>query len=250
MTGNLRGGVTAVAVAISVLSGPCLHAIASEIPVTDSNANHGQFTDVLERARAGVPEAQFAIAALLEHNCIDQTSVGAPSAFTWYALAAENGHVASALKVAKHDLLSGEQDASPSRGIELLQKMVKKGEPYSKWLLARELDRGVFVNRDASMAKRLLIEADEAGISDAAFYLAAIHAKAGDSQEALRWYERAADLGNVAAMRILARIYLYGKFAGVETEVDKQRYQVLMSAAENATIERDREREEYDPCVF
>jgi len=202
----------------------------------------------LERARAGVPEAQFAIAALLEHNCIDQSSVGAPSAFSWYVLAAENGHVASALKVVDYDLYSGEQDARPSRGIEILQIMEEKGEPGAKWRLARELDRGDFVDRDTNRAKRLLIEVDEAGISDAAFYLAAIHAKAGDSQEALRWYERAADLGKVAAMRILARIYLYGNFAGVETEVDKQRYQVLMSAAEKATTKRDREREAYDPC--
>jgi len=250
MSCALRRGVLLVISTLLFFSILCARVIGSEEPAGDSPSVPEQFMEVLERARAGVPDAQFAIAVLLENHCIEQIAVGSLAKFSWYVLAAENGHLASALKVAEYDLSSGEQDADPSRGVALLQDLVEKREPNAKWRLARELDQGVFVDRDTDRAKRLLVEAAEAGISDAAFYLAGMHSKARESREAIRWYEKATELGNMAAMRILARIYLYGKFAGVETEVDKQRYQFLISAAETASIERDREREGYDPCAL
>lgn len=250
MKRSLRRGVLP---AIAIMLFSSVHGgrvLGSEDHAGEPASGPARYSEVLERARAGEPDAQFAIAVLLEYNCIDRSAAGGLSNFSWYILAADNGHAASALKVAEYDLYSGEPDAEPLRGIEALQKFVDKGEPKAKERLARELDRGVFVDRDIDRAKRLFVEAAEAGISDAAYYLAGMHAEAGESEEAIRWFEKAVELGNVAAMRVLARIYLYGTFAGVETEIDKPRYRFLISAAENATIARDREREAYEPCVF
>ena len=165
-----------------------------------------------ERAEAGDPKAQHALAKLLW--------IGLPgprddrAAFDWCAKSNAQGYVPATVMLSGFYSTGIGVEVNNTRSIELLEVAVKEGSPEAMNLLGATYDHGLGVERDRSKALELWRSAAQLGNADAQCSLGSELIKSADRSEVsegVRWLRAAADQGNYSAHSVLADLYENGK---------------------------------------
>lgn len=197
---------------------------------------------------------------------IADRAVNHTKAFTLAKEAAEEGDTAAMIVLAKCYFEGTGTAAEYDKGMQWLEKAVSLGDPFAKKELAemiyaqfgdkQALSNKVLIQRTQEIEKqhrkkskagseeklgekakeeenleraiKLLLEAAEAGITEAETLVGIIAEDASDYQQALGWYKVASEAGCCKAMNKLGLLYFYGR--GVEREQEKAQ-KLFMQAA-------------------
>lgn len=101
-------------------------------------------------------------------------------------------------------------EENAAQAIDWFIKSAEQGCPQAMTCLGRAYSEGIGVSQDEQVARDWLLKAAEMGYGGALFSLGLL---AHNSNEALNWYEKAIEAGEVEAMHTAAELYL-GKFSG------------------------------------
>ena len=198
-----RSGDVAACLEVASVCDPSLHPVEC-IP---SSLVHGSDTEYallwrLLAACNGSPEGALAVAQMAESG--HGLAASRRTALRWYIVAAQGGNEPAIQKVFS-GLKSGDKcwlDA----GLSLVPWLAEKGDPDAMLHLGQHILASASAGDSEGVAKgvHLLAKAADAGMVAAASALAAHYRALGDVEDApaqaLKWRERAAKLGDAAAM--------------------------------------------------
>lgn len=182
-------------------------------------------------AHGGRPDAQFAWARRLQTR---DTPGSAEEACTWLRAAARQGH-AAALGAWGMALLQGTGTArDAAAGLEALREAAEQGDARACWNMALLLAAGSEgLERDPAAAMSLCREVADTGFVPAQATLGVLCATLGRHDEAVIWWRRAAEAGDVEACFNLAQ----AQAAGRGTELDEPRaFDGFLQAAEAGLV--------------
>ncbi len=156
----------------------------------------------------------------------------------WLEKAAAGGDVYALYTLGRAMEESGGLAASdPVRATDLYRRATEGGHPYAVLRYALALNDGIGVKRDPAEAQRLLVQAHEGGLPEAALAMGDVTArrplsrdKAANAkmlQTAFAWYQAAANRGVASAQYKVATAYL----AGVGVERDPMQAQLWYGRA-------------------
>lgn len=124
---------------------------------------------------------------------------------------AEAGHAEAQNEVGIF-LMAGAEGVAPdpAEAVEWFSKSAAQGVPQAMTCLGKAYSEGIGVPKDMETARSWLLKAAEMGHGGAMFSLGFL---SRSTDEALLWYDKAIEAGDVEAMHVAAELYL-GRFGG------------------------------------
>lgn len=151
------------------------------------------------------------------------------SAFLWYEKASRAGEIAAALPLAECYLQGWGTKPDLTKAVDLLSKAALTGEARAKDLLAVCYARGIGVTKDDAKAFALFTEAYAAGLPSACGNLGAMYLRgqgtAPDAERAVKLFEEGAKKNHSDSMLLYAQSLEYGTGTGVNVDEAKRWYQ-------------------------
>ena len=163
-----------------------------------------------DQADAGNVEAQAVLAGVLL-DYLDDSAL--PMAFSYAAAAARAGHPAAQRTLGLMYRTGRGIEASALQAEELFATASKAGDAYAAFNLAGMHITGDVRSKDHTDCLRLLRQAFDGGVTQAAAVLGDQLAATYEDTEALNWYVQAAEHGHVGAMFAAACWYRDGRGA-------------------------------------
>ncbi len=164
--------------------------------------------------------------AQLDAAVIDYESGHRARAQRVFESLAKKGVAAAHYNLAVMHLRGDLPQASPQRGVELLNRAARGGFVTAQLLLGRTLENGEFGPRDLKRAHQWYAVAAERGSVEAQVAMGTAHylgrGLPQDPQRAAHWFREASKAGDVGAMYLLASMYEQGD--GVEPDLRLARY--------------------------
>ncbi len=164
--------------------------------------------------------------AQLDAAVIDYESGHRARAQRVFESLAKKGVAAAHYNLAVMHLRGDLPQASPQRGVELLNRAARGGFVTAQLLLGRTLENGEFGPRDLKRAHQWYAVAAESGSVEAQVAMGTAHylgrGLPQDPQRAAHWFREASKAGDVGAMYLLASMYEQGD--GVEPDLRLARY--------------------------
>lgn len=141
------------------------------------------------------------------------TTADPQQAIAWLEKARDAGYDAAAARLAQI-YAPGGACPDPEKAFGYFKYLAdEKKSPVMMYLTAVQYNRGEGVKADERQAAAYMQKAADAGYPPALLALAGEAMKKGDAERALPLYERAASLGNVAALTQTGLMYLHGEGA-------------------------------------
>lgn len=188
--------------------------IALDTNVSARARKHPIDPDLLEKAKAGDPDAEFRVASTFAHR---RRLV---EAHAWYLKAAQGG-IASAMTIVATDFETGRgvhHDAA--QAFNWYQKAAETGDPFSVMNVGRMYENGLGTKRDFSQAAEWYTKAADAGNLNAQIDLANLYEnRIKDDAKAVEWYEKAAQRGDIQSQYRFALHLLEG--SGIPQDTKK-----------------------------
>ena len=183
-------------------------------------------------AEAGLAEAQYRLA---QQALRQGTTQAEHEAADWLHKASDQGHPAAqgalGLLLRKSARNGTGTAQRRSKGLELLQTAAQRGDPASRWNLALLLAAGgPELERDMPAALTLCEQAADAGFVPALASMGVLCAALERSEEAVTWWRRAAQAGDLEAQFNLAQALVQGRGT---TANEPQAFDWMLQAAES-----------------
>jgi TPR repeat protein len=178
-------------------------------------------------AEAGRTRAQ-ALLGLIDLGFVDDL----PSALRWFGLAAEGGDPQAQCNLAVLTLQGKAGPADPARAALLFRAAAQGGELTAAFNLGLLYLKGQGVPTDHAEAVRWLRVAGQAGNRAAYPILGNLLSDADQDEEALSWFVKGAENGDVACMKVAGDWYRDGYGGGIDL-VQSLRWYLAMLAAGN-----------------
>lgn len=178
--------------------------------------DEGRYTEAFEEwkpaAEEGDANAQFGLAQLYARG------VGVPEkdealANEWFRKAAENGHPVAAYELGRAHLYGEGAEEDHDQAYSYMKKAAEAGHEEARYLLAGMVSSGIGVEADRKKALEMYKELALDGHPEANVYVGVsyFNGEPGiyerSEAQARKWFERAAELGDVNGMVFLARSY-------------------------------------------
>lgn len=178
--------------------------------------DEGQFTKAYQEwspaAEKGDADAQFGLAQLYARG------VGVPEkdeelANEWFQKAADNGHPVAAYEIGRAHLYGEGKEEDGDKAYRYMKMAAEAGHDEARYLLAGMVSSGIGVEADRARALEMYKELALEGHPEANVYIGVsyFNGEPGiyerDEKEARKWFERAAELGDVNGMVFAARSY-------------------------------------------
>lgn len=130
--------------------------------------------------------------------------------FDWIRKAAENGHALSRVMTGERLLSQADNEQSKLTGQEYIDSILKNASPQELYTISYSFGHGLRLAKNPEKAKYWAKAAADKGSVNGTYYLGELFWNAKEVPEALKCFEKAAEMGLTAAELQTGRIYLYG----------------------------------------
>lgn len=130
--------------------------------------------------------------------------------YDWIRKAAENGHALSRVMTGERLLSQADNEQSKQTGQEYIDSILKNASPQELYTISYSFGHGLRLVKNPEKAKYWAKAAADKGSVNGTYYLGELYWNAKEVPEALKCFEKAAEMGLTAAELQTGRIYLYG----------------------------------------
>lgn len=177
-----------------------LQGVADEFNKEESWAIKSYFIHVVRRALAGDAESQYYL-GMYYRDAPHKSDKTRRKAFKWMQIAAQSGHAEAQLALAQMLFWDRYGCEDEDLALDWLHKSVNNGSTRAMLYLSDLYINGHFVTRDYEEAIRLVLLAVDAGDFMAYYQMANFYQQGQcgfdiDIDESIKWYKKAAELGD------------------------------------------------------
>ena len=128
----------------------------------------------------------------------------------WIRKAAENGHTLSRVMTGERLLSQADNEQSKQTGQEYIDSILQNASPQELYTISYSFGHGLRLTKNPEKARYWAKAAADKGSVNGTYYLGELYWNAKEVPEALKCFEKAAEMGLTAAELQTGRIYLYG----------------------------------------
>ena len=128
----------------------------------------------------------------------------------WIRKAAENGHALSRVMTGERLLSQADNEQSKQTGQEYIDSILQNASPQELYTISYSFGHGLRLTKNPEKARYWAKAAADKGSVNGTYYLGELYWNAKEVPEALKCFEKAAEMGLTAAELQTGRIYLYG----------------------------------------
>lgn len=126
--------------------------------------------------------------------------------YDWIRKAAENGHALTGERL----LSQADNEQSKQTGQEYIDSILQNASPQELYTISYSFGHGLRLTKNPEKARYWAKAAADKGSVNGTYYLGELYWNAKEVPEALKCFEKAAEMGLTAAELQTGRIYLYG----------------------------------------
>lgn len=130
--------------------------------------------------------------------------------YDWIRKAAENGHALSRVMTGERLLSQADNEQSKQTGQEYIDSILQNASPQELYTISYSFGHGLRLTKNPEKARYWAKAAADKGSVNGTYYLGELYWNAKEVPEALKCFEKAAEMGLTAAELQTGRIYLYG----------------------------------------
>ena len=130
--------------------------------------------------------------------------------YDWIRKAAENGHALSRVMTGERLLSQADNEQSKQTGQEYIDSILLNASPQELYTISYSFGHGLRLTKNPEKARYWAKAAADKGSVNGTYYLGELYWNAKEVPEALKCFEKAAEMGLTAAELQTGRIYLYG----------------------------------------
>ncbi len=130
--------------------------------------------------------------------------------YDWIRKAAENGHTLSRVMTGERLLSQADNEQSKQTGQEYIDSILQNASPQELYTISYSFGHGLRLTKNPEKARYWAKAAADKGSVNGTYYLGELYWNAKEVPEALKCFEKAAEMGLTAAELQTGRIYLYG----------------------------------------
>ena len=130
--------------------------------------------------------------------------------YDWIRKAAENGHTLSRVMTGERLLSQADNEQSKHTGQEYIDSILQNASPQELYTISYSFGHGLRLTKNPEKARYWAKAAADKGSVNGTYYLGELYWNAKEVPEALKCFEKAAEMGLTAAELQTGRIYLYG----------------------------------------
>ena len=129
--------------------------------------------------------------------------------YDWIRKAAENGHALSRVMTGERLLSQADNEQSKQTGQEYIDSILQNASPQELYTISYSFGHGLRLTKNPEKARYWAKAAADKGSVNGTYYLGELYWNAKEVPEALKCFEKAAEMGLTAELQT-GRIYLYG----------------------------------------
>jgi TPR repeat protein len=211
---------------------------SSQMQDAETEIKAGQYATALAKIRpaagAGDPVAEYLFASLyLNGNGVPKDT---DEGLKWLTKSADQGYARAQSDLGAFYISGRHVAPDTKRGLELLGKAAAQGDPSASYNLGVMYRDGLGVAENRQKAESYFLSAAKKGHSDAQYGLARIAYDRKDFAQAVEWYGKAAQQGDLQATYNLA--YMYHEGLGVDKSYQKAN-DLFLQVADKGRFEED-----------